>query len=161
MMSFRKYMEIAVNQGMDLPKIQGAGSLRKGNMVHKEEDLAHRIIPLTVHPKMVVFLDDLERRKDAPAKHRPALDVLGRVAEQPRDGGMVVVYISNMEAESLKDLASEIVSDSEKVLASKMDSSIKDDAVRWISFGNQLAAAVKNGILTVTSGALKRGSLGD
>lgn len=142
MTSFRKFLEIAVNSDMDIPS--GFKSPRNPMAkIHREDDPSHKIIPFVVHPKMI---DPMEEILHKGGKHAQALGVFERVLEQPRDGGMLMVNISNLEADDLNRMGLELVADSEKMMSSTLGGSIKDEAMKWLSFGNNLKRSVKNGI---------------
>lgn len=158
MISFGKFMEIAANGGFDVPQGLVKKFKRKGSMVHKEDDPSHRIIPFVIHPKMMDFVDQVEKNQNYMKRHGAAMDVLRRLSEQPKDGGMLMVNISNYEAESLASLGRDIASDSEKVFSSKMAPRIKDMAMSWMSFGNHLMKAVQEGIM-LAAGKTKNGPI--
>lgn len=150
MTTFKKFLaEIAVNQ--DLTPLVATQSLprKKSGMVHSEDDPSHGVIPLVVHRSLLDPIGDLGY---ADGKHKPALDALRRLAEQPVDGGLLMVNISNVEADSLRSLANMLISDSQRMMASKMNSSMKDEAIRWSAWGEGMLRSLENGLRMATSG---------
>ena len=141
MTSFRKFLEIAVSSDLTIPSVKS--SRNSAAKVHSEDDPSHKIIPFVVHPKMIEPMEEMLRMG---SKHSQAIGVFERVLEQPRDGGMLIVNISNLEASDIDQMGSELVSDSERVMSHPFGGSIKDDAMKWISFGNNLKKSVQNGI---------------
>lgn len=141
MMSFREFMEIAVASSLSIPDMAGSGR-RSRPEVHSEDDPLHKIIPFVVHPKMIGPMEEILRM----GGRSPAIGVFERILDQPRDGGMLIVNISNVEADDLNRMGSELIDDSNRVMSSHMGRSMKDDAMKWISFGNNLKKSVGDGI---------------
>ena len=147
MMSFREFMEIAI--GYDTNFSSPAGPVRRSwPVVPSDDDPAQKIIPFVAHPKMIGPMEEILRMMG----DRPAAGVFERILEQPRDGGMLVVNMSNREADDLDRMGSELVGDSNRVMSSNMGGSMKDEAIKWISFGNELKKSVKNGIEAAAGG---------
>lgn len=145
MMSFREFMEIAVASDLSAPDAGGSGR-RSRPGVHYEDDPSHKIIPFVVHPKMIGPMEEILRM----GGRGPAMGVFERILDQPRDGGMLMVNISNVEADDLDRLGSELINDSNRVMSSPMGGSMKDDAMKWISFGNNLKKSVGDGMRAAT-----------
>jgi hypothetical protein len=145
MMSFREFMEIAVGSDITFPS-PAEPVRRSWPIVPSEDDVSHKIIPFVVHPKMIEPMEEILRM----AENRPAARVFKRILDQPRDGGMLAVNTSNLEAEDLDRMGAELINDSNRVMSSNMGGSMKDDAMKWISFGNNLKKSVEDGIKAAT-----------
>jgi hypothetical protein len=144
MISFGKFLEIAINSDMAPPDVFNPGRASTSK-VHAEDDPKHKIMPFVIHPRMIGPMEEVVGMRGM-EKYGVAVKVLERILDQPRDGGMLVVAISNLESDSLSRMGSEFIKDSEKVMASRVGDSMRDEAMRWISFGNDLLRSVKNGV---------------
>lgn len=139
-------MEIAVNPSMTLPAAGRVPRSSSSKIVHGESDPSHSVMTLVVHPKYVDMFGDMDG--EVPWAHRQAVGVLGRLMDQPRDGGLLAVKISNSEAASLKSYMDSIISDSERVMGSGDAGEVKDEAIRWIAAANAILRSLKNAVGT-------------
>lgn len=152
MKTFSEFLnEIALNADMVPPR--RPPSLRSSGGLAPSGD-SGAVIPFVLSPRAISMLDELG---DAiPEGHAAAMKVLGRLASQPRDGSPVVTYISNLEADSLRSLAREMISDSDGIMGSSMHHSTKDDAFRRVSFANVVLKGVSDGENTASRGKITR-----
>lgn len=150
MATFKNFIyEIAVDQELAPPESIQSVPRKKSSMVHSEGDPSHGIIPLVAHRSL---LDRIEDLGSTGRGYRPAMEALSRLAAQPADGGLLMVNISNVEADSLRSLAISLISDSNKVMSSKMGSSMKDEAMRWSAWAEGILRSLENGLRIATSG---------
>jgi hypothetical protein len=171
MESFRKFLEISVSSDVELPSVLG-GSKRSamGKVVPKEDDPSYGSMLLVLFPKMIGPIRELlgfeggfkERPWNLSAlghgaeilsrEHPRAFTVFRRVLEQSgqtHDGGPLSVKMSNMEADDLMRFAIKIAEQSEEELSRKEDF-LKDEAMKWMAFGNNLTDAVKKSVRSAT-----------
>lgn len=155
MISFRNFLEIAVNTDMNPPK-STIGSFRGPSMTHLPDDSSHKIIPFVIHSNLAQLFT-ASRRIDKfrnNAKFAPAMSVFDRLEDQIGGGGpvasagdMLVTYISNSEAQSIMDLGSDMVEEANSELARSFSTQEGKRAVEeWERYGNLLKKSVQNGI---------------
>jgi hypothetical protein len=147
MMSFRSFLaEISLNPSAVAPSVvsdNSRGSISK--IVPRESDPSRAVIPLVIHPKHLELFGELEGGGFG-REGKIALAVLERLKDQPRDGGLLTTNVSNSEAAGLRAMMARMVSDSEKVMGSGADHSVKDEAMRWMSSANAFLRALENGL---------------
>lgn len=146
MISFRTFLEIAVDPSLAAPAMTQTQRSSSSKIVHGESDPSHAVMTLVVHPKYVDMFKDMG--EEVPWAHRQAVGVLGRLMDQPRDGGLLAVRISNSEAASLKSYMDSIISDSERVMGSGVSGEVKDEAMRLSASANVILRSLRNAIGT-------------
>lgn len=157
MTSFRNFLEIAINSDMDPPKVFSSPRTNTSKIVHGEDDPSHGLIPFEVAPRLVpemiesISKLDLDQQRKGYPRATVVLERLLNQFEKTNDGGPLLVNISNLEADELVRLSNELTRHSKEVLSSKINyESMKDEAMRWIAFGNNLRNIVKRGMANAT-----------
>lgn len=146
MISFRTFLEIAVDPSLELPSAGRVPRSSSSKIVQGESDPSQAVMTLVVHPKYMEMFRDLDG--SVPWAHRQAVGVLERLLDQPQDGGLLAVGISNSEAASLKSHMDSIISDSEKMMGSGVSGGVKDEAMRWSAAANAILRSLRNAVGT-------------
>ena len=146
MISFGKFLEITAAGEPIQVRSPEHKLARKGGMVHGDGEPAHQIIPIVASLKTINMASRLRDNPDYVKKYAHAMAVIGRMEDQSGDGVSAAVYISNYEADVLKSMAEEIIGDSEKVMSSSLGGGVMDEAIRWISFGNDILKIIGDGV---------------